>query len=356
MQKFEVNYSALDKALHHLVFKNWSIMSAISDIESKMYKNKLSSIEIKAPVFITALPRAGTTLLLDICHNSGEFATHTYKDMPFLMTPILWNTLSKNFRVEEKSMLRAHGDGMSISSESPEAFEEIFWKNFWLSHYKKESITPWKDNTFEAFDEFFKEHIKKLIYIKDKENKSLRYISKNNLNISRISYLKKMFPDSIIIVPFRHPLEHANSLLKQHLNFSNMHENDSFSSKYMEDIGHFDFGKNFKPILFDELCTYNISQADKLTFWLKYWIDTYTYILNEHEKEVVFLCYEDFCTQPHMYLNKLSKILNIEDRKNFIKSSPSVTLNKKSSVVSNTDKAYLKDAEVLYSKLKALSF
>ena len=30
----------------------------------------------------------------------------------------------------------------------------------------------------------------------------------NNLNISRISYLRYVFPKAIIIVPFRSPIEH----------------------------------------------------------------------------------------------------------------------------------------------------
>ena len=52
-----------------------------------------------------------------------------YKDMPFILAPNLWSKLSfnkKNIDLVE----RAHGDGIRVSVESPEAFEEVFWMTF----------------------------------------------------------------------------------------------------------------------------------------------------------------------------------------------------------------------------------
>ena len=62
-------------------------------------------------------------------------------------------------------------------------------------------------------------HIKKIIALRSgSAGKSLRYISKNNLNIARLGYLLRLFPDARIVIPFRDPIQHAASLLKQHLN------------------------------------------------------------------------------------------------------------------------------------------
>ena len=58
-----------------------------------------------------------------------EFASLTYQDMPFILSPNIWSKLNKNSIVIDKQE-RAHNDGIKIDTNSPEAFEEIFWKTF----------------------------------------------------------------------------------------------------------------------------------------------------------------------------------------------------------------------------------
>ena len=123
-------------------------MTSLSGIESRVYKTPLSGIEITKPVFITALPRAGTTLLLELCVETGYFASHTYRDMPFVLTPLLWERFSRLFKRSENPRERAHGDGMMISMDSPEAFEEIIWKGYWPSRYLADRIVPWTEPDF----------------------------------------------------------------------------------------------------------------------------------------------------------------------------------------------------------------
>jgi len=43
-----------------------------------------------------------------------------------------------------------------------------------------------------------------------------RHLSKNNLNIARVQWLRRRFPRAAIVVPFCEPLRHAASLLEQH--------------------------------------------------------------------------------------------------------------------------------------------
>ena len=62
-----------------------------------MFAKQLAACKIDRPVFITAIPRAGTTLLLE-CWKLPEFASHCYRDMPFVLIPCLWNRFSARFR------------------------------------------------------------------------------------------------------------------------------------------------------------------------------------------------------------------------------------------------------------------
>ena len=80
-------------------------------------------------VFVSGLARSGTTILLNAIYGSNEFASLSYQDMPFVLAPNLWSKLF--FKKQENNLIeRAHGDGIRVSAESPEAFEEVFWMTF----------------------------------------------------------------------------------------------------------------------------------------------------------------------------------------------------------------------------------
>jgi hypothetical protein len=130
--------------------------------------------------------------------------------------------------------------------------EEVIWLTFWKNHYKTDRIIPWEFEQNKAFDDYFRSHMSKIIFLRRPKLAGFaRYISKNNANIARTSVLRRLFPDSEIVVSFRNPLHHAKSLLQQHLNFLSIHETDAFAAEYMKSIGHYDFGKNLCPIDFD---------------------------------------------------------------------------------------------------------
>ena len=231
--KFVNQYTRLDRALHRIAFSSGGLQVSLADIEDRLYGKQFAHIGIEQPVFITGLPRAGTTILLNLLHRTGEFASHTYRSMPFVLCPVLWQRFSSNMASREiNEMERAHGDGIAISIESPEAFEEMIWSQFWKSHYGDENIQPWNVTTHTEFVDFLKNHIRKQIWLASPDGE-LRYISKNNLNIARLDYLRSVFPDAIFLVPFRSPLQHAASLLKQHRRFLASHADDKFTKIYM---------------------------------------------------------------------------------------------------------------------------
>lgn len=309
---FENPYSALDRLLHRLAFASASAQVAVADMEDRMFAAELEGIEISRPVFVAALPRAGTTLLLEAIESLPEFASHTYRNMPFVLCPMFWDKFTSGFRRTIESQERAHQDGMLVNADSPEAFEEMVWKAFWKGQYREDRIHPWEDDDADFFD-FLRNHMRKIIALsRSRTAESSRYLSKNNLNIARVGVLAKNFPDATIIVPFRDPLQHAASLLRQHRNFLEMHRNDRFARQYMAGIGHFDFGENLRPVNFNAWLD-RATQADpeNIGFWLEYWFETYTELAERPEIHLV--CYEDLCAAPHETLRWLSDVLQVRD-------------------------------------------
>lgn len=331
---------------------------SLASFEDRLLKKELDAINIKKPVFISALPRAGTTLLLELLMNTGEFVSHTYRNMPFVLTPYFWSKFAGKFIKAGELRERAHGDGMMINENSPEAFEEIIWKHFWPSRYQDKKIIPWKETPYPEFNRFLTHHIKKLIYIGlNKSEGNYRYLSKNNLNIARINYLKQQFPDAIIIVPFRDPLQHAASLLKQHNNFLAVHQEDSFAKKYMLDIGHFDFGAHLKTVSFNSWEQgQEFKDATTINFWLEYWFNTYLFLSEHNKNKFSFFDYEQFCCEPEKYLLNLASIAQLTDNQNLLKQVSRVRKPKQhKELTSEVDQDLLNKCKSLFLKLREQS-
>ena len=92
-------------------------------------------------------------------------------------------------------------------------------------------------------------------------------MSKNNLNYKRINLINSIFPNSIFLIPIREPLQHANSLIKQHIHFSKLKKNDNFIKLYMNYLGHNEFGLCHKPWN-DSI---NFHNFNKIDYWLEQW-------------------------------------------------------------------------------------
>lgn len=311
--KFDVRYGWGNRLLHRLAFHSGGIQVALADVESQVYSKRLADVDGSRPVFVTALPRAGTTILLNLLVKSGEFVSHTYRDMPFLLCPMLWQGLVGPFRTSDEERERAHGDGLNVSSDSPEAFEEIIWRQFWPEHYRECEIKPWTKCDDPEFVEFLHDHIRKVICLRRSvESRTPRYVSKNNLNIARLACLSKVLPDARIIVLFRDPLQHAASLLKQHLSFLDAHRQDAFVRAYMAGIGHYDFGLNLRPVNFNGwLDRDRRADATRIGFWLEYWIATYRSLLAAYSDRVRFLSHEQLTERPREALVWLSSYLGM---------------------------------------------
>jgi len=287
------NYSWLQQKLHQLALSSQFMRQAMFDIES-------SAISINPAddnhVFVSGLARSGTTILLNALYESEEFASLSYKDMPFVLAPNLWSKLS--FNTKDINLVdRAHGDGIKVSIESPEAFEEVFWM------------------TFNEGDKDTKDKFKNYVQLINHKYQKKRYLSKNNQNIRRLELISKIFPHSKILIPFRNPIQHAYSLLSQHKKFIEDSKKDKFISNYMKWIGHTEFGPNYIPIHEKNLC---FEDDLSINHWLEQWYLTYIYCFEnfKNNENVYFICYEKICNASEYWLD-IAKILNMKDKYSF---------------------------------------
>ncbi len=347
---FKSNYSKANKILHRFAFGSQRAQIILADMEDDLYKSRIKGVEIHEPVFITGLPRAGTTTLLDLYARSGGFAAHSYRQMPFVHTPLLWNTFAKRMAGNEAPQERSHGDGIMIDVDSNEALEEMLWLAFWKKRYRGSMIEVWPQQGLPDFDAFFKQHLKKIIAL---TSPGARYVSKNNMNISRLPYLRRLFPDAHLVVPFRHPLQQATSLLNQHLNFLERHREDKFARDYMAALGHFDFGENLKPVNFDGWLEGTVHSPASINFWLNYWRHSYGYIMrNAPATGAQLLAYDRLCADPEPALERLSRATGISADRSLHHLHGDIRQPKdRQGQLANCDPQLLESCESLYREL-----
>ncbi len=309
---FKHDYSFIDRTLHRVAFATWPIQAAMADMEQQAFKARLKDVAIDRPVFVAGLPRAGTTLVLEMIEATQEFASYQYQDMPFLLLPMMWRGASKSGRKESAPKERAHGDGMTITTESPEAFEEVVWRTFRPKNYLKDRIKPWGKRVDEEFDDFFRAQMQKIITIRRDERPTVsRYLSKNNGNIARLGSIHRMFPEAVILVPYRDPIGQALSLLTQHTQFLELHSKDDFTRQYMEAIGHYDLGANLKPIDFNGWMGDRRPAFNDLEDWVRYWCAAYGFLADQTQLPLYFISYEALCAQPERALADLEGQLGL---------------------------------------------
>lgn len=309
---FENRYGFLDRVLHRLAFRVGFAQEALADVEELVHAGALRSVEHERPVLISGLPRSGTTILLNLFWASGRFASHTYRDMPFALCPLLWNRFSSLVATEDEPRERAHGDGLQISSSSPEAFEEMVWKRFWKRQYRDDRILPWTEaDVDEEFDRFLERNIRKVILLRSSDSPDRRrYVSKNNLNIARLAAPPGPFQDGVFLIPFRDPVQQAASMLAQHRRFLRIHDEQPFVLEYMNAIGHHEFGRGLRPIDFGNWMA-SAPDTDELEFWILYWIASYQHVLRHVGPRVTLVSYRGLTEDPVTMLGKLAEIVDV---------------------------------------------
>ena len=336
----EARYSRSARLLHRLAFASPAAQRGLADLEERLFAGRLAAVTVERPVFVAGVPRAGTTLLLELLAALPSFVSHAYRDLPFLFAPLLQDALTRRFRRPGAAFPRAHGDGMTVGFDSPEAFEEVLWRAFWPERYRGDRIGPWTAEDAEArpeFGRFLAAHLRKLAALRAlpptlppetaRRPRRARYLSKNHANLARLPLLARLFPDAALLVPFRAPLAQAASLLRTHLAFERIHAAEPFSRRYMRDLGHYEFGANLKPLTFgarrsprngpngapDAPAARRRLREDARSadYWLRYWRDAYAEALRGPADRIAFSDYDRCCAAPDPALRRLADRLGL---------------------------------------------
>lgn len=313
-------YNAVDRFIHYLAFSNPVVQKSLHELENDLFRSQFKPAEEGREVFVAGLPRSGTTLLLELLYGTGEFVTFTYRQMPFILSPLIWDKASRLFRKKAEKRERAHGDGMEVSFDSPEAFEEVIWLTYFRDAFvRKDRILPLPaDLAAEPFETSLRATIGKLSSLEasGRGGGNLRYLSKNNANIGRLALIARLFPTSTILIPFRHPLSHVASLMRQHERFLREHEQDGFSRRYMRWLGHFEFGADFKPIDFDGWFGERLLPPRlDAGFWLEYWTAAYSHAIANRPANAVFVDFDEMLRNGVPALTRLARVVGVEDER-----------------------------------------
>lgn len=260
------DYSFVERLLHRLALGPQAIREMAFDLEARALDPD-PELRRGPHVFVSSLARAGTTILVRDLHATGVFASLTYGDMPFVLAPNLWKKVAGNSRQGLERAERAHGDGIEVDAESPEAFEEVFWRTFGPS--------GGAGNIDQEAAQRFEQHIRSVT----QRYGQARYLSKNNASICRLPWLCERFPKARVLVPFRRPEDHAASLLRQHQRFVRKQSEDRFVLQYMNWLGHHEFGLGYRPPLGRPVPAREA--LDTVEYWLDEWLHVFSGLLED---------------------------------------------------------------------------
>lgn len=294
----------------------------LGQLESSVLRDRLETVKIDRPIYIAGLARSGSTILLEAIADHPQVATHTYRDYWSIFTPIWANQATQGLRGEDASPAeRAHGDGIMITPDSPEAIEEMLWMEFFddlhdplVSNVLDESC----DNR--AFEAFYQDHIQKMLLVRGAN----RYASKGNYNLSRLSYLLKLFPDARFVLPIRDPLTQIASLQKQHVLLSKAADKYPRSVQYLDRVGHYEFGAHRIPINAGDAATVQDvialwDRGEDVRGWARYWAHLYGFVADQLEsdprlgEQVLVVRYEELCDDSTDVLTQIFAHCGLDD-------------------------------------------
>ncbi|WP_232217097.1 sulfotransferase domain-containing protein [Winogradskyella sp. J14-2] len=338
-KKNEDNYSEASKLFHRLILNNYNLSKLLFSFDKKFKKGE-KIIESSNFVIVSGLARAGTTSLTDQLYKAGKFSSLDYSNMPLLLAPNLWKKLYNPKNAELKE--RKHGDRMMFGLNTIEALEEYFFKVFLNDSFIDDSMLVKHEINKEVYDKYLA--YQSLI----RSDNAHLYLSKNNNLILRYPSLRALNKDFKAIFLFRNPIEHAYSLLNQHLRFSDFQHDDDFIETYMNWLGHHEFGYNQKVFSFDNKPLQIEYDKSTLDYWLSVWLNYYSYLLSLDNASFILIDYQDYLSHPKEVLVYLQNELKME----FDLSNVKPFNNNKVIDTSDCNKELLNITESVYGELK----
>ncbi len=298
----KADYSEWSKLLHRIVLDNYHIGRFLFDLERRKLGAERGVVPTRGPVIVSGLARAGTTALTTMLARSPAFHSLSYANMPFLLAPRLWRRF---YRPKEgNARERSHGDKVLFSLTSVEALEEYFFKVILDDRY----ILPDSLVEHELDAEAIGLYADYQRVLRPDDRPASLYLAKNNNLILRFRSLRERMPGLRAVLLFRDPLDHAYSLLKQHVRQSAQQEKDPFVLEYMNWLGHHEFGKGLKHFAFDGGGPVPSGDPAHIDHWLTVWIAYYTRLLALVEGEDVLLVdYADLVRDPRGVVERVER-------------------------------------------------
>jgi hypothetical protein len=286
----------------------------LGDWETRLLAREIRAIQITMPVFICGLARSGSTILLECLAEHPDVVTHRYRDYPGVLAPVFWDHISARLYAQSSTPVeRPHGDGIAVTSESPEALEEMLWMAF-----HPHAHDPARDNSMGRgavaphFAAFYRDHIRKLLWLR----RGHRYLSKGNYNLVRLEALIELFPDARFIVPLRDPVTQIASLMRQHALFCTAERRHPAALRYMQRVGHYEFGLDRRPLNVGSAETTAVvenlwREGSEVEAWSLYWASLHHFLAERLQENAalhnatLLVPFEELCGRPEAMLGRI---------------------------------------------------
>ncbi|MFX0011457.1 MAG: sulfotransferase [Candidatus Hermodarchaeota archaeon] len=289
---------------------------SLAKIETLLSREEIDALTIDKPIYITGLARSGTTIILEMLSKHPYLATHKYRHFPLPYFPHRFSRIIDQSRFFTRPRERIHKDGIIVNRESPEAVEEIFWQDFFINNHNEKVSSIISANVSNPdFEQFYRDHIRKLLI----NQKSPRYLAKNNYNITRLEYLHRIFPSVKTLLIIRNPVNHIASLIKQTKLFREMEQKNPLLADWHKLTGHSEFGHYQKCIntgdteIIRKIRRLWKKEETYVKGWAYYWSSIYDYVMDLLEanakirKSVLIVKHEDLCEHPAEIIDRILK-------------------------------------------------
>jgi len=197
-------------------------------------------------LYVCGVARCGSTALLQALAGLPGATAHRYADFAGLWAPYWWNWWRARTRLGQAvAVERAHGDGIRVTDESPEALEEVLWTHFhpWLHRgLRSEALEP--ADLAPGFTDLLRRHVAKLLWVRG----ATRYVCKANYHLVRLRAVRAVFPAARFVVPIRAPSAHVASLLRQDARFRAFAAADPRIVAHLRRVGHYEFGPHKRAV------------------------------------------------------------------------------------------------------------
>ena len=309
------NFNRLERWFHWLALEPAPVRHLAFDLEcafalpARRARSEASSGSDAGPadgaVYVVGLARSGTTVLLRALDQCDLFRSPTYRDMPFVLAPNLWRLFSGSSRRETVPAERAHGDGIVVDVDSPEAFEEVFWRTFSrrTADTRCFGAEPPSPEALLAFADYRAVVANPRMTSRGAAT-SRRYLSKNNNNLVRLDALCAE-PTATVLLVYRHPVATARSLFRQHRRFCALQSDDRFIHDYMRWLAHHEFGLGHLPFCFALPAMDRSLIPDDPNYWLDYWNAVYLHVLEKRALRLRLVNHDTLRERPMEMLDAI---------------------------------------------------